>query len=88
MFVRKDYENLRVSRIYKTLISLKNEKITQLLDILDGYLQTKDIRDLEPFENYIFENVGSSHSLYCIVCGKRFENNDDVYCTECGAKRI
>ena len=88
LFVRKDYENLRVSRIYKTLISLKNEKITQLLDILDGYLQTKDIRDLEPFENYIFENVGSSHSLYCIVCGKRFENNDDVYCTECGAKRI
>ena len=88
LFVRKDYENLKISHIYKTLISLKNDKITQLLDILDDYLQTKDIRDLKPFENYIFNNVKSSHSLYCIMCGKKFEYDDDVYCINCGTKRI
>lgn len=29
-----------------------------------------------------------TNALYCIICGKRFEDQTDVYCTKCGTKRL
>lgn len=27
-------------------------------------------------------------SLYCIICGKKFDDTTDIYCTNCGTKRL
>lgn len=84
LFVREDFENLKQSRIYKTLVTLKDDKILRLVDILYEYLQIQDIRNLEPFEKLF----NPQESLYCINCGQKFESKDDLFCTVCGTKRI
>lgn len=54
LFSKKDYENLKHSSIYQDVKSLGKE-YTELLDILEDYLSSKSINELEPFEKYLIE---------------------------------
>ena len=67
------------------LKSLKNDEINGLLDVLEEYLEISDINELKPFESY---RVNVKISRYCIICGNSFMDENDVFCTNCGAKRI
>lgn len=85
LFVKEDYLNLKGARIYKTLKSLNDDEINGWLDVLEEYLGFSDIKDLKSFESYRAKK-GVSH--YCIICGNSFMDENDVFCTNCGAKRI
>lgn len=85
LFVKSDFVNFRNSHVYKTLQSLRSEEISKWLNVLEEYLSLTDINDLKPFESYLETN---EISLYCIKCGKSFEDKNDMFCTECGTKRI
>lgn len=85
LFVKEDYLNLRGTKIFKALKSLNDDEINGWLDVLEEYLSISDIRELKPFESY---QVNEEISRYCIICGNQFGDESDVFCTNCGAKRI
>ena len=39
-------------------------------------------------KNVVYKLTLQTKSLYCIHCGKKFEEPSDVFCTQCGSKRI
>lgn len=84
LFTKEDFANLKLSSIYNTLIKLDDE-INILLKILVEYLSKDSITDLKPFEDFL---VKKNESLYCIICGYKFESKEDEYCIICGVKRI
>lgn len=81
LFSPSDFLSLRTSKIYNHLVYLKNE-VPSLLKTLEEYLSESDINYLLPF----FET--KIESSFCINCGHKFENSEDIYCTFCGTKRI
>lgn len=81
LFSPYDFSSLRTSKIYRQLASLKGE-VPSLLKTLEDYLSCKDINTLQPFFKLTIV------SSFCINCGHKFENSEDIYCTSCGTKRI
>ena len=54
LFSKEDYKDFIHSSIYLDVKSLGKE-FTELLDILEDYLSSKNINELEPFEKYLIE---------------------------------
>lgn len=84
IFTQEDYCDIKYSNIYRHLRGL-SENVNKLLDILESYLLIDSIEKLMPFETLFSYGQESN---YCINCGFKFENTDDVFCTRCGVKRI
>lgn len=55
LFSKEDLENIKQSEIYRDIISL-GEKFKDLLQVLESYLEKKDINDLLPFEEVLIGN--------------------------------
>lgn len=88
LFSKEDLLNIDSSPLYSEL-SRKCESLHILCNILKEYLEIADIDMLKPFESY--GDVSTIFSLYgkfCIKCGREFVNIDDLYCTNCGVKRV
>lgn len=90
LFTAKDYRDFKNSKIYKRGIS-KSKTLKLLLSEIQNALDYTDIESLSPIEE-ICERAGLDWSIndlggYCINCGSLFERGD-IYCTNCGTKRI
>lgn len=56
LFQSEDWADIKNSKIYNTLSSIDDVDIRVLLEILDGYLQESDIKNLRPF-NQIWNDL-------------------------------
>lgn len=62
LFTSDDYKDLSSSKIYQELKALKNKNITQLLEILETYLEKPSIGELEPFD-VLWDNMNDKFVL-------------------------
>lgn len=54
LFSKEDFENIKQSEVYRDISSL-GDKFKDLLQILESYLERKDINDLLPFEEVLID---------------------------------
>ena len=80
LFKREDFLKLKSSNIYSDIKNLK-EEVPYLLNVLEQYLQKRNIDELWPF----YESNKDVQSLYCINCGQKVIEIIDKYCTKCGS---
>ena len=80
LFKREDFLKLKSSTIYSDIKNLK-EEVPYLLNVLEQYLQKRNIDELWPF----YESNKDVQSLYCINCGQKVIEIIDKYCTKCGS---
>lgn len=88
LFSKEDYLNIESSVLFNEL-SRKGESLHVLCNILKNYLSKNDIDNIQPFISYekalnIFRRYGN----YCIECGQKFISIEDLFCTNCGVKRV
>lgn len=62
LFSCDDFTNFKNSKIYSDLIALKNQKIDQLLQILETYLNCSSLDELEPFD-VLWDNMNNKFEL-------------------------
>lgn len=77
--------------IYKKIDSIDNPEVefrlAEMTKALSGSLsQVKSILDLNPPE--IIKTSLPHLVEYCTNCGHRFQNDEDLYCTQCGTQRL
>ncbi len=89
LFTKDDFIDIESSPLFRELF-LKSETLQILCNILKNYLRVKNIDYIQqPFVSYegalsIFRRYGN----FCIECGKEFHSIVDVFCTNCGNKRV
>lgn len=89
VFNAQDFENMRGSKLYKTIYS-KNPITDKFLLEIERFL-SKGFQSLLPIDKVI-EIIGldwnsTSYSCYCTNCGNKFEFGD-IFCIKCGTKRL
>lgn len=88
LFTKDDFSDIDSSILYNELLH-KSESLQILCEVLKDYLSESDINRLKPFMSYDgIYNVFCRLGRYCIECGKEFSNFKDVYCINCGIKRV
>ena len=91
IFQYSELKNIILSSTYKKLLSLGGD-IPVLLKTLEYYLSKRSLNDLEPFYEVnkleVIPLFTNDLSHFCINCGTEFYSLDDVYCLNCGCKRI
>lgn len=88
VFSARDFENIRVSKLFKKLYSF-NPVVDKLLLEVERFING-NIESLLPIEEVI-KKVGihwstPSYGYYCTNCGNKFGYGDN-YCIKCGTKR-
>lgn len=90
IFTERDFQDFSNCKLYQNA----NEASPLLCDLLKevcAALSASSIQDLSPIEEIAFRNGldwdHTTKSIYCILCGHPFEE-EDIYCTNCGSKRI
>lgn len=90
LFLKNDFFTLRSTPIYR-LLCCRTKRLSELFKILEIYLGNNDISSLKNMREMskklnlcLFDVI----SKFCVSCGQEFLNSDDVFCINCGCKRI
>ena len=89
IFNMNDFQDFSQSKIVKALNNISEDSDFILLKIKEALLTELSL--LKPIEEVLkdIEPIRSMHnkSIYCICCASKFQD-DDIYCINCGTKRV